>query len=316
MESIIKVKGFKRSIEMNLIQGRYRYISADKREDFSQKKYEETFLSASTITNASINLNANIFFENSDKLFDSLQHLLCKHVVIFFNEKITVSNLKKLIELINRYNIHECLIISEFSEAMYSDEMAEIALTSNRYKAIVFYNSPFVKNLEDIIFFVKDISLISDKRQNEFIANYNLYLESLNFHTYFNRKLHIGSNGEIKNAIEGEDTFGFLQNINDAKELVDIIKSKKFQKYWNLKKDVFDICCDCEFRYMCVDNRTPISRGNGKWYHETDCNYNPFISKWLGEMGYLTLEACGVKSDKNEYSIDYNKLELINKKLK
>jgi len=44
---------------------------------------------------------------------------------------------------------------------------------------------------------------------------------------------------------------------------------------------------------MCVDSRVPL-KGDGEWYHETECRYNPFISKWDDEPGYLNLSDSGI----------------------
>lgn len=312
MESIIKVKGYKRDVEMNLIQKKYNFLDTKELLLNKNESNQKLFITPSLITNAIINLNINTFFDEKNKIFENLESLLCKHLVIQFDEKMTISNFQSLIESINQYNIHECLIISEYSEDMYTDEFADIALSSNRYNAIIFYNSPFKKNLENLIFYVKEINVISEKKQNEFVPNFNLYLESLNHNSYFNRKLYIGPNGEIKNAPESEEIFGYIQKLKEKNSFTNIIESAKFQKFWNINKDLIDVCRECEFRYMCVDNRTPLQREDGGWYHEEECNYNPFIGKWRGEEGYASITECGVTSNKNEFYINHNMIEIIN----
>ena len=66
---------------------------------------------------------------------------------------------------------------------------------------------------------------------------------------------------------------------------------------------------------MCVDNRLPYQRKNGNWYHKKECNYNPYISKWKGEEGYHTIEACGVITNENGYYRDDERIASINKGL-
>jgi hypothetical protein len=67
---------------------------------------------------------------------------------------------------------------------------------------------------------------------------------------------------------------------------------------------------------MCVDNRLPHQRqSDSKWYHKTECNYNPYIAKWKGEEGYRTLAECGVTSNEQGFSIDHERIAKINDEL-
>lgn len=76
-----------------------------------------------------------------------------------------------------------------------------------------------------------------------------------------------------------------------------------------------DICKDCEHKLICHDNRFPLCRNDNNWYHEIECNYNPYIAKWKGEDGYHNLEECGVVSNENGFSIDHDQIARINKEL-
>jgi len=165
---------------------------------------------------------------------------------------------------------------------------------------------------------IKNISsyLLSERyklRWPQFSFNSIMYSESQAHHTYFNRKLYVGPKGEIKNAPECEETFGNINEIENAEELKHIIATPEFQKYWYIHKELCDVCKDCEFRHMCVDSRLPFQREDKSWYHKTECNYNPYICKWEGEEGYQTLEECGVISDEKGFSIDHERIAAINK---
>ena len=143
----------------------------------------------------------------------------------------------------------------------------------------------------------------------------DLFTESQKHHAYFNRKLYIGTKGEIKNAPECEEEFGNINEIKNIEDLKTIISSSEFQKYWLVHKEMCDVCKDCEFRHMCVDNRVPSQRKDGSWYHQQECNYNPYISKWKGEEGYQNLRDIGVVSDKKIYHRDDEKITAINEVL-
>ena len=138
------------------------------------------------------------------------------------------------------------------------------------------------------------------------------FTESQKHNTYFNRKLFIGANGEIKNAPECKEHFGFIQDIENAEELKPIIGSSKFQKYWFVKKDECDVCKDCELRHICIDNRVPTKRNQNEWYHKEECNYNPYLAKWKGEEGFQSVADCGIVSNEKTFSIDHDRVKSIN----
>lgn len=143
-------------------------------------------------------------------------------------------------------------------------------------------------------------------------GNMILFTESQEHHTYFNRKLYIGENGEIRNSEFGDIEFKEAKNINSLLDIKAIIKKPSFQKYWMVNKGACDVCKDCELRHMCVDNRIPIQREDGGWYHEKECDYNPYIAKWVGTEGYHTLAQCGVRVNEHGCSLDENVIARLN----
>lgn len=101
----------------------------------------------------------------------------------------------------------------------------------------------------------------------------------------------------------------------DIESLKKIFVNSDNTKLWNVHKELVDVCKDCEFRHMCVDNRLPYQRKDGSWYHKTECNYTPYICKWKDEKGYHTLEECGVISNEQGFSINHEKIASINELL-
>ncbi|PCI97575.1 MAG: hypothetical protein COB15_07665 [Flavobacteriales bacterium] len=140
----------------------------------------------------------------------------------------------------------------------------------------------------------------------------NLYVESLHRHTYFNKNIFINSNEEIKNAFESEKSYGTISELKDFSGILDIVKDVNFQKYWRVNKGKCDVCKDCEFQNICIDDRLPYQRKDGSWYHKKECVYNPYISKWEKEEGYLSLEEVGIFSGHNGYKRDNGKIASIN----
>lgn len=142
-----------------------------------------------------------------------------------------------------------------------------------------------------------------------------LFCESQSHHNYFNRKLYIAKDGAIGNAPETTSRHGNMNDIRDGNEMVDIVDRPDFQTYWRVSKEMVDVCKDCEFRYMCMDNRVPQPRTPESWFHERECPYNPYICKWKGEEGYRTLAECGVVSNAKGFSNDHERVAAINAEL-
>lgn len=312
-------KGYQRSLELNLNKGVYQFITAHQKSQLDLNVDSNLrFDPPSYITNSILELNTESveFINQFSRAIDFLGVLNCKHVAIKINGEIKSRSLKKIVQLINDSNIHKVDFYFEFTEFLYSDLFVNLLCHTIRLGKVFIFNASFDKNLEDLIFFFKSsFKTQYNKGTHEFRCNKSLYTESLSYHTYFNRKLYIGPNGEIKNAPECEETFGNIKDLNSVEDLKEIISTPAFQKYWFVHKDLCDVCKHCEFRHMCVDNRMPFERADNQWYHKIECNYNPFIAKWEGDPGYRTLSECGVISNENEFSIDHDRIAEINKEI-
>lgn len=316
--NLIRIEGYNKQITIDLNRQNFQTYY-----DFSKiYKPEDCYLNDRNFEYPSIISDAYIIIaktnnlseeENFIKIIKLLEFLQCKFIVLSFELKIELSTLKKMLDIAVNHNIHEIHLLFSFSPQLHSDEFGEIIFNSKRIKRINIYNSPFNKNYNDLIFYLKTSKRIGFKKfKDGFNINHLLYSESLSAHTYFNRKLYIGNQGEVKNAKECNEIYG---NINNSFDLKNSVLSPEFQKYWFVKKEETDVCKDCEFRHMCVDNRLPYERNQNEWYHKIECNYNPYIAKWEDEEGYRILVECGVISNENGFSIDHEKIAEINKEL-
>jgi hypothetical protein len=313
--NIIQIQGYKKAVEINFIKNNFR--ETDKQPSLTNSLLEYEYLYPASITNTVIDIKDEVFlFDELNHIFSHLEGLQCKHIVINFICGISNELLVFLFKQLNSFNIHEALILANYCDYLYSEEFSKTVFLTDRYKSFFIFNAPFDKNLEDLFFYSKKPRVINyNKQKDEFNINKVLYSESITHHTYFNKKLYIGPSGEIKNAPETAEVFGYIQDIKSEEELQEIISTPDFQKYWFIHKDLIDVCKECEFRHMCVDNRVPIKRAKDEWFHMIECNYNPYIAKWAGEEGYQTLEECGVISNESGFSIDHEKIKQINLKL-
>ena len=78
-------------------------------------------------------------------------------------------------------------------------------------------------------------------------------------------------------------------NIKDT-SLEEAINKPSFKDLWGIRKDDIDVCKDCEFRYMCLDCRCFIKDKKNIFSQPAKCPYNPYIAKWQGDDGYITVE--------------------------
>lgn len=153
----------------------------------------------------------------------------------------------------------------------------------------------------------KDISL--------FNTSITHFCEAQQHNTYFNRKIFIGRNGEIKNSPTSTIIYGNIEMLSNFLQIEDILQNSNFKELWFTPKSDTEVCRFCEYRFMCTDSRVPIKTREGKWFFKEECNYNPFISKWKGEDGHLSVESCGHMTDEKNFVIDKKKVKEINKTL-
>lgn len=240
--------------------------------------------------------NTIIHYQNDwGRIITLLKKILCQHVHIIFE---------------NEEDLIKC-ITSEISNTdLRSIEMSLVKQPKPNFDINEYFKKyPIIKNFT-VFENVKNKNNF-ERFMPTFGNNFDLYKESQLHNVYFNRKMYINRDLEIKNSLETQFSYGRIDEIN----IFDLLDDQEFVKYWYSSKSKTDVCKDCEFRNICVDNRVPLIRGTNEWYHETECQYNPYIAKWQGEDGYQSLEKCGILSNENGFHINYEKIDGINKHL-
>lgn len=122
---------------------------------------------------------------------------------------------------------------------------------------------------------------LSEAKRTAFIQapNHELFAESQNWHSYYNRKVFIRADGTISNTREG-DSFGIISKLDNAEVLKEIIAMPKFKEYWVVSSEQLPDCKDCEFRHNCVDTRTLSKNRYGYWTATSNCDYDPLTGQW------------------------------------
>lgn len=114
-----------------------------------------------------------------------------------------------------------------------------------------------------------------------FMANTKLFNLSINHNSCLNMKISIDKDGNIRNCPAMPLSYG---NIKDT-TLEEALNKPGFKKYWNLTKDLIEVCKDCEFRYICTDcraftERTHTNKDGLDTSKPLKCGYDPYTGKW------------------------------------
>ncbi|WP_066755551.1 hypothetical protein [Crocinitomix algicola] len=224
-------------------------------------------------------------------------------------EQLILSFSASIVQSINIY-------LKYIPNSMQLDDLEKIATLNSRIKKFIAYGGDY--NATSTI--NRDIQITSKKfNENKIvranIINLSYHIESLNVCTYRYKKLYISLNGDLKNHLSCDKVIGNIRTDKTEKLIEFFIEEHSKNENWFIKKSNIDVCRDCEFRTVCFTNNLPLKNNQGGLYLETECTYNPYIGKAVGEEGYKTLEDCGVISNEKGFKIDHEKITLINKEL-
>ena len=119
------------------------------------------------------------------------------------------------------------------------------------------------------------------------------------FHSYYKHRIHLTTDGAIYNSPFTQKKFGNMFQTSLSK----IYESADFRELWNVKKNMTDVCSDCEFRSVCNDRRIINKRKNGTWYSNESCSYNPYLCTFSSDFAFRSLEECGIQSTARGFKI-------------
>ena len=207
----------------------------------------------------------------------------CRHVFFYSFESISVKNLVRLLSSFNDSGVVSVQILMKYSSVPLVFAYRHLAKKYSRFLKLILHHAPFdrgfLKNgqfeyhIGCITKKIKDVHSLYEINPYNFSVNIQLYTESQYFNSFFHKKMIIDASGNIKPDLFSSDFFG---NIFTIKSLDIILSNSELKKYWYVRKDDIQVCKDCEYRYMCVDCRTPFI-SDEVWRLPT-CPYNPYIA--------------------------------------
>ncbi len=216
-----------------------------------------------------------IFFEN-----DVVSKLGFSEIVLI-SSKNSLDNLKKILLILDNSKVQTITYIVDYN---YFCEKEFSYLTNNyfRLNSVFIYNcSKKLKNKKESSFiFTKDTlkKLLNRKisSTNDLVPNIDSFVESQKYNLFYNRKVFIDNENNIKHSFDDSIIYGNLEK----QSIEEILLQSDFKKLWNITKDQITVCKDCELRYICPDNRIPEMLNENEYFHRTACNYNPYTNEW------------------------------------
>jgi len=235
-------------------------------------------LGYSTVINTFSNKNKNL-------LINALQ------LRLFFNP--TISQLTDILETFSALNICSIEMIMPHSSQVNQgdlenivegfEKVTSISIFSSPIKELLSYKQSSINYMQETIVGESDCGKIDE---SFFCCNLLTFCESQKFNTCLNKKISIDVKGNIKNCPSCKQTFGVI----GQKPLVELKDHLNFKRVWGVSKNQIDVCKDCEFRHMCTDCRAYIKDQSNTFSQPSKCNYNPYIAKWKGQEGYVSVE--------------------------
>lgn len=244
----------------------------------------QTYTASEEINNAILDFS-DISNYNIEKAISELEQLGCNSIQLRFFNNPSQTFLIKLLRLFDNtsFNTIEYLLSQTEENTRFNIEnlitserrLATVYLFNADKDEVVDYSSNVMKK---IFYLTQRISGADDCgciSPTYFVPTINHITESISFNNCLNKKIAIDSSGLIKNCPSMKESYGHINNTT----LKSVIKLRGFQKLWTIRKDVVDVCKDCEFRYICSDCRAFTM--SDEFSKPKKCNYDPYIGKWL-----------------------------------
>jgi len=214
--------------------------------------------------------------------------------LISFQQQVPVANLEKILScFIECINIHHVELILPFSEEYIASKIELLLVRYPFINRMIIHSSPDNQLIEDdnntILSYVQQsidkTSSCGFVGKAYFALNFSHITESLKYNNCLNRKVFVDGRGDVKNCPFTKEKYG---NIFED-EILNIVEKNNFKRLWKINKDRIHVCKDCEFRYICSDCRVFVKNSADIYSQPAKCNYNPYIAKWLGEEGYISV---------------------------
>lgn len=268
---------------------------------------KESTATYSNIANITWIIDQPVNEATAHKIIACLDQWQVQAILLVGQPGISHEEIKKILVLLSATNARCIEVVLEYNDLPGSISK-EIAIANPRVRSLLWYHAK--ENYAGYLTPDKTIVLYSmtapytellnrQIQQYHFTCNIKFYTEAVQYNPFYYKKIFVDSTGNVFPFANAAKSIG---NITDP-EILSLLQGDEAYHFSKIPKSEIDVCKDCEFRYICPDNRVPLQRPDKSWYHSVACNYNPYIAKWKGEKDFRSLFDCGVISDRDGFLI-------------
>ena len=261
-------------------------IYCDKDEQDLFPKLILNFETPSIIDNSIIDIDSESNHDFS-KIFTELKKVYCRNVQLRIFDKISLSELKSILDATVDKDLEHFHIIIQFSNSISYNDLIILMDKYGVYKFDI-HNTPIdlIANLNHQIPVNRRVAYTKQFISSEdhcgvvseryFAIDIRMFAESQSFNTCLNKKISVDKRGFVKNCPSMIQNYGSHHNVN----ITDVVAQDEFKSIWNINKEQIDVCKDCEFRHICVDCRAYLKNTTDKYSKPKKCNYDPYNNTW------------------------------------
>ena len=204
------------------------------------------------ISSIAINEDSNYDIQ---KFINELDFLLCKHIELrVLHSNVTLNQIMSVLKYFEGTTIRSINLHVQNSK-YYS--ISDILLLLRKYQKVsyaVFYSMPFNQKLKEVVFTTKSLTELQMPIlvEKDLYINIQYYAEARNFNTFYNKKVSIDEQGNLKNTLSCKTNFGKYCPLENT--ILKIIKDEEFTKFWRVTPDMIEDIKHSELRYAIYPN--------------------------------------------------------------
>jgi len=244
------------------------------------------------IIDSIIEVSPTTRLEDVEKFCLEIAELGCQEVVVWFvNEPITIEGAQNILDILKRHEFSYIEVHNASAREKY--KLWSLVERYASLKKIYLYSSEKAERV-DVVNHLSDFAPMSlgeiiyvKEDFDDGRSCGQIHFNSLDFSGYWvtnmlqkkngclYKKVSLKKDGTIVNCPCLNVAYGHIQDT----AVKDIIQSKTFKRWGEIKKDEIHVCQECEYRYNCTDCRA-FRSSSDILSKPSKCKYNPRTSSW------------------------------------
>ncbi|PWK23908.1 SPASM domain peptide maturase of grasp-with-spasm system [Arcicella aurantiaca] len=181
---------------------------------------------------------------------NSLDELLCRHLELRLQiNGIEEDFLLQFFREINHKSFRSMVVFIEYRPELWQEDWAiKVFEACRKIEQLIIINCPISfksdQYTDKIIYTTQSLDELSIYKKR-YIVNINYFSEALHFNPFYNRKVCIDKEGNIKNDLRENHAWGNVEKDN----LLKVIDSEEFKSIWEASPDKIEGLKDSPLRY-------------------------------------------------------------------